>query len=354
MNLHRDCHDDVVERVMSEVMLEVLGSDIVTGPEFLKILTRLSELCQTFVSTGRFEETLLVYNTLYTHSLSGRFSKECANTVEYFFHSADFANRFLDALRTWGRKNRQGAARLSRALKKSVIKPLLLVTAQETDAATRKFLLSLLVEMGRDVVPAVKEELKSDDAEKVRMFLYLLRKCGADSEATHVRKLLGHKNPRIGTAALRTLIHFRTKDALPYLKIYLESKEPDIRLEAIELAGTYKVKETLPVLEATLDRKDLLGTSYAEKMAAVQALGRIGDVSILERFTRILETKSLINKGKLEELKVEIFRALRNFPAKDVEPLLRLGIWSDNEEMKAISSEVLASLYAEGEGPPDA
>ncbi len=353
-NLQRDFQDNVVEGVMSEVMLEILGSDVVTGKEFLKILTRLSELAKGFIDTGRFEETLLIYNTLYTHSLGGRFKSEALNTIEYFFHSQDFTERFIRALRAWGLKNRDGAARLSRPLRKSLMGPLLAVALDEEDENARKLFLSLLVAMGRDLIPVVMKALHSDDAGRVRMLLYLVRKCGTDSDLSVVRTLLGHKNQRIGTAAVRTLLHFKTKDSLPYLKIYLESREPEVRLEAIELAGLYRLKETVPAVEGILDRKDLLGTAHAEKVAAVRALGRMGDISILDRFSRILETRSLISKGKLEDLKLEIFRSLRNFPPEDVEPLLRLGVWSDNQEMKAISAEIMGKLYGAGETPVDA
>ncbi|NIR17627.1 MAG: hypothetical protein GWN86_28470, partial [Desulfobacterales bacterium] len=57
-----DCNEDIIDRITSEVMLEVLDTDIISAKDYLDVLTRLSEISEELVNTGRFEDVLNIYN----------------------------------------------------------------------------------------------------------------------------------------------------------------------------------------------------------------------------------------------------------------------------------------------------
>jgi hypothetical protein len=58
------------------------------------------------------------------------------------------------------------------------------------------------------------------------------------------------------------------------------------------------------------------------KCAAVQSLVTSGNPHALARFTTILHSSSLLNAGKLNQLKIEIIRVLPRYPVAQVKPIL--------------------------------
>jgi len=73
--------------------------------------------------------------------------------------------------------------------------------------------------------------------------IYLIRECKGTGEADKIRKLVRHDNATIRMEAVKTLLHFRTPDAISHVRTFLQSEDPDVRKATIRLAGTYKVRE---------------------------------------------------------------------------------------------------------------
>ncbi len=343
------------ETAVSEIMLEVIQSEVVSQKDYLKVLTRLTEISKALVDRGRFEAVLNIYNTLYPQTLGGRFQTEAQSTIQYFFRSEPFLSSFLKALRVWGPREWESGVRLARALKPEVI-PLLLDRAMgESDAAARKYLLHVLAEMRSDVLPEVLGRLgSSNEPAVVRTLLYLVRKCGSYRNADQLKSLLKHANPAIQTAAVRTLLHFRAGEAVPHLKVFLQSADPALRSEAIDLAGIYQVKEAVSILARDLEGKGLFGGKAAEKIAVVRALGRIGDPAAADVLYKVVTTRTLFRKGQLEELKAEVYRNLKSFPLDAIEPILEVGVKSKNPEIQSISRDLLTAFYATKQKGSDA
>jgi len=70
-------------------------------------------------------------------------------------------------------------------------------------------------------------------------------------------------------------------------------------------------------------------------------LGDIGDPRAVDVLERLYSAKSLFFRGAMEELRLEIFRNLRNYPPLSVRPLLERGLRSENSEIRKISEEIL-------------
>jgi len=354
VELRDECSDHNVERVLSEVMIEVLESDVVSKKDYLDVLTALTDLATTFVSTGRFEETLEIYNTLYTHSLGGRFQYEAQSALQYYFQQDAFLTAFVESARTWGRKDREGVVRLGKALRTHIISPLIEVVREEQDAGARKYLLTLLAELGSDILPEAVHALQDERWYVRRNMLYLIRHCGNAQYVDEVRKHAKDKDPRICAEAVHTLLHFKTSDAEPFLRVHLQSDNDDLRMHAIKLAGMYKVREATPVLAELLERKDLFGTAAHTKIPIVKALAMIGDPRALPAFAKILHSKALIYRGGLEELKLEIYRSLAKFPFEEAKDLIRTGVNSKNEKIRSICQDLMLEAYSREKVDPNA
>ena len=141
--------------------------------------------------------------------------------------------------------------------------------------------------------------------------------------------------------AVKTFLHFNAPGAFPYLRVYLQSKDLELRDQAVRLVGTYRVKEALQYLFILLEKKDLFGTELYYKVSIIKALGEIGDPRAVDTLTRLYSSKSLLFRTAMEEIRVEIFRSLQNYPPLSVRPLLERGLSSRNKEIKSISEDLL-------------
>ncbi len=337
----KECEEEAVDSTALAVMLELLYADFITSADYLTIVTKLSEFMNFFVETGRFEEILEAYNTLSSHALSGKFTHEAASTVEYFFHSPEFIARLITAFNLYGRREREGAVRLARALRRSVTDPLLDALAEEQDSGKRRFLLSVLEGIGSDVVPYAVKKLDDDRWYVIRNMLSLIRNCNGKKEAERIRKFVKHQNIEVRIEALRTLLAFGTADAVPYLKTCLQSGEADMRQGAIKLAGNFRVRDAVPHLIALIAKRDLLGAEASYKRDIVRSLGEIGDSQAIDALLKIYGSWSVFNRKGLEELKVAIFRNLQNYPPEAARKLIDVGRSSKNEEIRSLCEKGL-------------
>lgn len=345
IRFRKECEEEAIDKEALGIMLELLHEDYLKPEDYLTLITRLSEFMNVFTESGRFEEILDTYNTLITHVLSGKFKNEASSIVDYFFHSEAFIEKLVDAFRLWGRKDRDGALRLAKALHRSITVPLLDVLEEEKDASMRKFLLSMLEAIGSDVIPYALKRLDDDRWFVVRNMICLIRDCHGNHHLEKIRKFLKNENIHVHMEALRTLLHFKTLDAIPQLRACLQSEVQDVRTGAIRLAGTYRVKEAVPYLIKYLEKRDLFGTEAYYKTDIVRALGEIGDIKAVDTLEKICHAKALFYRGDLEGLKVEIFRSLENYPLGSVRKLIEYGLGSHNDEIHALSEKLLVALH---------
>lgn len=341
----KECEEEAIDKEALDILLELLDEDYLKAEDYLTLITKLSEFMNVFTETGRFEEILFTYNTLMTHVLSGKFKNEASSIVDYFFHSEEFIAKLVEAFKLWGRKDRDGAIRLARALRRTIIIPLFDVLDEEKDASMRKFLLSMLEAIGSDVIPLAVKRLADSRWFVVRNMICLIRDCNGKKQLDKIRKFLKHENVNVSMEALRTLLHFKTLDAIPQLRACLQSEDQGIRKGAIRLAGIYRVKEAVPYLIKYLQKRDLFGTEAYYKTDLVRALGEIGDVRAVETLGKICHARALFYRSDLEGLKVEIFRSLENYPLASVTKLVDLGLRSRNEEIHALSEKLLVALH---------
>jgi len=338
----------LIDRTFSDVILELLESDLPNSDDYLRFLTKLSELVNAFLETGRFQELCDVYNTIYSQALSGRFKIEASSMVEYFFRSEEFIRNLIESIKLWGRYDQDGVIRLARVLKFYLLSPLIDVFSEETDVNMRKFYLSLLSNMGSDVSREAVRRLNDERWYVIRNMISLIRESGGKNYVKLIRPFAKSKNQIICIEAVRTLLHFGDRDGTSYLKIYLISDDPELREQAANISGIYRVKEAVPYLIEILEKKDLFGSEIYYKIPAIRALAKIGDHRAVEPLISLYKSKGFLYRSKWNELKLEIFKSLKNYPAYAAKPLIELGMKSRNEEIRSISKRLLNEIQPKG------
>lgn len=333
--------DGFIENTVSGILLELINLDSLKREEFLQILTRLSEFVDIFIDTGRFEEVADIYNAIYPFTLSGRFKDEASGMINYFFRSDQFKKRLMNAFTIWGKLNREGIIKITRAMRLYLIGPIVDLVITTEDDSLRGLFLSILSEMGSDVADEAVRRLDSERADVIRDMIYLIRRCDGRKYTKEVRNFLSHKDMDVKIEALKTLLDFRTPDSLTYLKEYLKSNDPDLRERAVILIGIYKLKQFVPYLSRQLEERDIFGYKLSYKKAIIHSLAQIGDPSSIEALIRVIQSKSLLFRSSLNELKTEIFRTLNKYPLRSIIPIAKIGIKSKNKDISSISRRIL-------------
>jgi len=337
------CKGEILDRTVSEIVFELLNIESNSREEYQKLLSNLADMANGFIETGRFSEIEEIYKTVYSQSLTVKFRKEAAEMINGFFGSQIFLSRLIDAFKVWRRLSKDGIIELSLLLKNHVIPPFLDALSEEKDLSARRFFLDMLCQMGGDVAPEAVKRIDDDRWYVTRNMIYLVRECKGTEFIKRIRQFTKHQEERVVMEAVKTLLQFGTTDSASYVRFYVRNRAPRLREQAIRLAGIYKVKEAVPDLIALLEEKDLFGTKSIYKGSAVNALGEIGDPSVLKVFRKIYKSNALINRTELEKLKIEIFRSLHNYPFQEIKPLLEDGLKSRIGDIRVISDKLLKS-----------
>jgi hypothetical protein len=135
--------------------------------------------------------------------------------------------------------------------------------------------------------------------------------------------------------AIKCLLSLKDSYAVERLMGYLRSGTLAEREQAITLLGVHTVEEAVPELILILKKKKENRLTLPQEITIVQALGNIGDARSLNTFRKILfRRKFVFFAGAKENLKMEIYRTMKNFPYGDIEDILREGLKSRNEYIK--------------------
>ena len=334
---------EVIDSAFSDVILELASFEHIKRDDHIKLLTRLSGLTEMFLETGRLEEVLHIYNTIYSQMLTGNFRDDTSSMIEYFFRSELFTSKILDAIHLWGRDKREAAVKLVKAFKHNLITPLFVALDEEERSSQRRFYLSVLSQLGKDILPEVLKRFDNKNWYIVRNMIYLIRECGGKEYLRQIRAFTKHKNKKICAEALKTLVHFEIPDALTHLRRFLEGNNLELKEYAIKLCGSYRIKKAVPDLIELLEKKDIFGAGLHHKSLAVQALGRIGDPKALDTLKRLFSLKAGLYKGAFRQLRLEIIRSLEHYPFEQAGPVLELALVSGDNEIKALAQKILSS-----------
>ncbi|MBI5639707.1 MAG: HEAT repeat domain-containing protein [Nitrospirae bacterium] len=345
--IEKECNDNVIDRKFSDLALELLETDTLSREDYLSLLTPILENVDNFLQTGRFTEVSEIYNTIYSQALSGRFREEASGMLDYYFRSKTFIERFIEAVKIWGRHNREGVLRLANVQKRYLLDPLFDALTDENDPAVRRFLLQVLGSLGSDMLAEAVKRLNDKRWFVVRNMIYLIREAGDIKYARHIRRFAKDPDNKICVEAVKTLMHFRTPDAFSHVKLYLQGEDPEMKEQLVRLAGQYKYTEAVPYLLELFKKKNILGTESYYKTSLVKALGEIGDPRALPDLMKLYRSKTFLYKSALEDLKTEIFRNLQNYPPDAAAPLLEAGLKSKNSEIRSICEKLMAGKGVE-------
>jgi len=333
-DLKREINDDFIEKTFNHVILEIMSSDLISPKEYLQLIENLKEQTTQLIATGQYEQILRIRKLLQLNVEKNRFADITSEALRYY-STPEFFTAFIDSLKIMGRQSRDEAWQLCEDYGEMIIPFLIDALMNEETQSFRSLLMSLIRQYGDAIVPEALRRLNDSRWFVKRNMLYLLSGCKNEQIIPHVRPYCRHENPKVSFEAIKCLLSMEDRFGFERIQEYLRSGTQGEIEQAITLLGAYRMKEAVPNLVQILRKKGMNKTDLAQKIAIIQALGNIGDLRSLDVFREIIFRKTFfLFKGEVENLKVEIYKTLWNYPYKDIEDIIQKGLKSRNEYIK--------------------
>ena len=338
------CAEDAVSEAAFSVLLELLEADCLEGEAYQALTERLASTTAFYAEKGEFEKVLEVFNALKSQALQGKNSFQATVMLNRIYSTDQFNAIIVESLRRHGRKQREAAGNLARALRSSLIPYLLDALSDEDDISKRRFMISLLTAARGEVLVHIMKRLRDSRWYVLRNMLFLFRECHGRSYASEVREFLSHEVPLVRLEALRTLLSFQDPAAEPAVVKLLSNENFQLQKGAVLLAGAHRIREALPHLVRLLREKDIMGKRFLFKRTVIRALGRIGHGSVLKPLMRICRETSVVHKEDHDRLRIDIYKTLHHYPVTAIKPFIDYGLRTNNREIAALSRK-LAERY---------
>jgi HEAT repeat protein len=307
---------------------------MISQTEYFQFIENLKEQTTQFITTGQYKQVLRIKKLLQLNVEKNRFADITSETLQYY-STPEFFKAFIDSLRIMGRQSRDEAWQLCEDYGELLIPFLMNALINEETQSFRSLLMSLIRQFGDVIVPEALRLLDDSRWFIKRNMLYLLNGCKNEKIIPSVRPYCRHENPKVRFEAIKCLLCLNDDYGLERIREYLHTgTKADIE-QAITLLSAYRIKEAVPDLIQMLKEKDKNKSYLSQKIAIIQALGNMGDLRSLDAFREILFRKTFfLFKGGIDNLKVEIYRTLKNYPYKDIEDIIQMGLTSRNEYIK--------------------
>lgn len=199
---------------------------------------------------------------------------------------------------------------LLQVLGRGAIEPLLEVLADEPDMAARKALVDLISDMAAQHIDELTVRVSDPRWYVARNVVAILGKTRSSAALPALGRTLRHGDARVRRETIRSLASVPDKLADQMLVAALD--DPDA--QNVQLAARYLgVARTRGAVEglARVAAGDGRGSrEMGPRVEAVEALGRIGDVSAIPLLESLAERRGLIGAGRARELRAAAKAAL--------------------------------------------
>jgi hypothetical protein len=324
--------EEAVGRQVAQTLLDLLGryaDDKIGG-----VLARLDRLVQGALARGSLDEAAF--------ALDGMARRATDETVPAPTRAA--IREHLDRLArsevlsllaaALGATPGPTAARVVRLLGPGAIRTLFQVLVEEKVRVRRRRVFDLLSTLGADVVPEATRWLGDTNWYVVRNMIALLRAVGDRSSLTTVQRLIGHADLRVRLEALRSLLELDPATGHQYLLRAIADPDPRAATAAVELAGQRGGPSMVEPLLGVLASWDFRGRHRAVRLAALQALGRMGRPEALPRLARFFRELWVPFPAVAERRAA--YESLQGYPADARAPLVARGLRSRDPDIGAV------------------
>ena len=324
--------EEAVGRQLTETLLELLGryADDKTGP----VLSRLEQLVQGALARGSLDEAAFAIEGMARLAADETVPEPTRAAMRRQLDHLAGAETLSALAASLGAMPGPAAVRLVRLLGPGAIRSLLQVLVEEKVRVRRRRVFDLLSALGPDVVPEATRWLMDPNWYVVRNIIALLRAVGDRSSLATVRRLTGHADLRVRLEALRSLLELDPAIGHGYLLSAIADPDPRAATAAVELAGQRGGPTMIVPLLDVLATWDIRGRRRAVRLAALQALGRMGHPEALPRLARFFRERWVPFRSIAERRAA--YESLQGYPSDARAWLVMRGLRSRDHEIRAV------------------
>ena len=277
-----------------------------------EIKNNLFQSLNYFLETCDFTAIKKIHNHLTTEQ-----PKVKSELVEFYqellqyFERSEFTENVLVGLNSWDKEKLAEIQSLIQSIGYPFVPALLTLLAEEPKRTTRRFILDQLYTVApKGPIDPILGWLTDSRWYVVRNMVLLLRTIGDHSSISHLDKNIGYPHSKVRFEIIKTFLHFQHPLGIKYLLEDLGSTDSERRFNAILLAEHSQSPGVKSRLLELLNQKGFNTVDLDTKKQIIKALTTITHPDIIPALKRILNSVSILNPGKHNELKKEIKRFL--------------------------------------------
>jgi len=307
---------------------------------------KVPDLFRDWVRAGKYMQAKELVELVVAHagdSDSPPWRQEAASTaLSQMSSSGVLTDMAVDVADGQG-ETRQAVLDILRAFGISGLNVLLDALARERRVRDRRKLIDVIAALEpQDISPIVKR-LNDHRWYVVRNMMLLLGELGNQDAPEAIAPQLPTADVRVCKEAIRALARVGGDRAAGLIVAMLEHDNVEIRLSAIRNASEACGVRAVPALVRIAKRKELLRRNDPERIAAVQALGRIGSGDAVPVLADILTEKTLWARASRTELVRNGAAALAQIRTPSARAVLEEGVGAKPKVQREACSAALAN-----------
>jgi hypothetical protein len=303
---------DVIESLMAVAMMEPRDE------QFTAIMTMLEDSVGYLIESGEADVAADVAEALSDASKDEKFSEShraaMGKLLQSIARPASLA-AVTSVLRRYKSDTPEYIAcrRLLTVLGEAIIDPLLEVLAEENDMAARKALIEMISAVAKNYIPELGARLTDKRWYLVRNVVSIMATTHSPVVLTYLQRTLRHADARVRRETIRGLASIRTAMADSMLVAALDDEDSQNVEITCKYLGSLGTAAAVPALELIARAQSRGNHEQPARIAAVEALARIGDPSSLPLFQELARKRGFLwfGGGRDKALRAAAIEALR-------------------------------------------
>ena len=342
--LKGDSAEEITRAFYFEKLLEICLADSLSEEDYERLTEELLGMVDEFLDTGRFSCLIRLFLMIEENIKRDRFVEPSRRVRDHLFCN-DFIGRLMESIRLHGRDKKEEVMELLDRYGEPIIPHLIEVLVEEEFKNIRRFFLTLIIHFEKKAIPYAVRWLGDERWYVKRNMLNILAECGGIEGLPHVKQYCHHENIKVRTEALKALLRSGDSYGVEVLEELLNSgNEEEVEL-AIRLTGIFRIEKLKPRLIEMLKRHARSSLDFYRKIPLVRAIGEFGDPRVIPLLKEIFFSKSLLFRGALDGLKLEVLKSLKNYPVTgDIRDMIEAALRSSREEIRREALELKRTL----------
>jgi HEAT repeat protein len=278
-----------------------------------EVLTTLSEsmdqIGSEMIQEGSYEVGLdlleLSLKGAEERGLAEDYVKRKQEILRGIIENKNILNEQIEIIREGIGGDQRRAINILKRLGKDAGEALVQALAEEGQMSKRMRLIRAIIEMGKQVIPFLKQALVSDKWYVVRNAVLILGEIRDEGTIKQIGAMLKHEEPRVRREAIGALLNIGSKKVEEMIIECLDDEDEGVRTKALDALISLRSKEAIPkLMEISKRGGGLFGAKEtALRIKAIKALGALKAESAIPLLSDLLFKRGFFSKTEPDEIR---------------------------------------------------